>query len=124
VAVAVFGTQARYAYHRYEAPSDFNAIRDGSDQLAFLSFDEMSEQKLTDKVLPGPAVFVESHDVLVASDSPIQKLADLSGQSACFTVSKAYDGDIQMIDSSSIRVHQHAANTKKKTPDPVAWVAR
>ncbi len=39
-------------------------------------------------------------------------------------VSKAYDGDIQMIDSSSIRVHQHAANTKKKTLDPVAWVAR
>ena len=39
-------------------------------------------------------------------------------------VSKAYDGDIQMIDSSSIRVHQHAANGKKKTPDPVAWVAR
>lgn len=28
-------------------------------------------------------------------------------------VSKAYDGDIQMIDSSSIRVHQHAANGKK-----------
>ena len=28
-------------------------------------------------------------------------------------VSKAYDGDIQMIDSSSIRVHQHGANGKK-----------
>jgi transposase len=39
-------------------------------------------------------------------------------------VSKAYDGDIQMIDSSSIRVHQNAANAKKKTTDPVAWVAR
>ena len=38
-------------------------------------------------------------------------------------VSEAYDGDIQMIDSSSIRVHQHA-NTQKKTIDPVAWVAR
>ena len=38
-------------------------------------------------------------------------------------VSKAYDGDIQMIDSSSIRVHQHAANGKKNKPDPVAWVA-
>ena len=36
----------------------------------------------------------------------------------------AYDGDIQMIDSSSIRVHQHAANAKKKTTDPVAWVVR
>ena len=30
-------------------------------------------------------------------------------------VSKAYDGDIQMINSSSIRVHQHAANGKKAT---------
>src|SRR5215207_8899471 len=36
-------------------------------------------------------------------------------------VSKAYDGGIQMIDSSSIRVHQHAANAQKKTADPVAW---
>ncbi len=33
-------------------------------------------------------------------------------------VSKAYQGDIQMIDSSSIRVHQHAANGKKKRSDP------
>ena len=39
-------------------------------------------------------------------------------------VSAAYQGDIQMIDSSSIRVHQHGANAKKKTTEPVAWVAR
>ena len=38
-------------------------------------------------------------------------------------VSVAYEGDVQMIDSSSIRVHQHAANGDKKG-DPVAWVAR
>jgi len=31
-------------------------------------------------------------------------------------VSKAYDGNIQMIDSSSIRVHQHAANAQKDGP--------
>ena len=28
-------------------------------------------------------------------------------------VSKAYDGDLQMIDSSSVRVRQHAANVKR-----------
>ena len=28
-------------------------------------------------------------------------------------VSKAYEGDLQMVDSTSIRVHQHAANAKK-----------
>jgi transposase len=51
-------------------------------------------------------------------------------------VSKAYDGDLQMVDSSSIRVHQHAANGKKggrkrtRTPplgtslEPDAWGAR
>jgi transposase len=36
-------------------------------------------------------------------------------------VSKACDGDLQMIDSSSVRVHQNTANTQKKTIDPVAW---
>jgi transposase len=48
-------------------------------------------------------------------------------------VSRAYDGDLQMVDSSSIRVHQHAGNVKKgasKTPplgtsvSPDAWGAR
>jgi len=34
-------------------------------------------------------------------------------------VSEAYAGDIQMIDSSSIRVHQHAANAKKRWPIPL-----
>jgi transposase len=46
-------------------------------------------------------------------------------------ISRAYDGDLQMIDSSSIRVHQHAANVKKgarKPPlgtalEPNAWGA-
>ena len=28
-------------------------------------------------------------------------------------VAAAYDGDLQMVDSSSIRVHQHAANVKR-----------
>jgi transposase len=30
-------------------------------------------------------------------------------------VTKAYDGNVQMIDSTSVRVHQHAANSKKAT---------
>ena len=34
----------------------------------------------------------------------------------------AYDGNVQMIDSSSVRVHQHAAGAKKEA-EIVAWVA-
>ena len=48
-------------------------------------------------------------------------------------VSRAYDGDLQMVDSSSIRVHQHGATLKRgsaATPPlgtaltPDAWGAR
>ena len=34
-------------------------------------------------------------------------------------VSEAFEGDVQMIDSSSIRVHQHAANGQKNRPIPL-----
>jgi hypothetical protein len=34
-------------------------------------------------------------------------------------MSRAYDGDIQMIECSSIRVHQHAANTQKRRSIPL-----
>ena len=34
-------------------------------------------------------------------------------------VSEANDGNIQMIDTSSIRFHQHAANGKKRHPIPL-----
>jgi transposase len=38
-------------------------------------------------------------------------------------VTTAYDGNVQMIDSTSVRVHQHAANSKKATRIAV-WAAR
>jgi transposase len=39
-------------------------------------------------------------------------------------VSTAYDGDLQMVDSSSIRVHQHAANVKKGQRRSRRWERR
>ena len=36
-------------------------------------------------------------------------------------ISKAFDGDIVMIDSSCVRVHQHAATAKKGALTMVAW---
>jgi transposase len=37
--------------------------------------------------------------------------------------SEAYDGRLQMIDSTIVRVHQHAANGEKKAAAAVAWDA-
>lgn len=36
-------------------------------------------------------------------------------------ISEAYDGDIVMIDSTCVRVHQHGATGKKGMPTMVAW---
>ena len=36
-------------------------------------------------------------------------------------ISEAYDGELQMIDSSAVRLHQHAAGAKKGV-ESVAWV--
>lgn len=38
-------------------------------------------------------------------------------------ISEAYDGRVQMIDLTTVRVHQHAANGDKKGGSAVAWVA-
>jgi transposase len=38
-------------------------------------------------------------------------------------MAEAYDGDVQMIDTTTVRVHQHAANSKKATRIAV-WAAR
>ncbi len=38
-------------------------------------------------------------------------------------VAAAYDGNIELIDTSSLRVH-HYTNTPRRMTEPVAWVAR
>jgi len=37
-------------------------------------------------------------------------------------VAAVHDGDVQMIDSSSVRLHQHAANTRERVETGV-WAA-
>ena len=36
-------------------------------------------------------------------------------------ITAAYDGDIIMIDSTCVRVHQHGASAKKGDPMMAAW---
>ncbi len=84
VAVAVLGPKARYAFHRYEADKDYQSVRDGSDQIAFSSLAELTDHKVTDKLAPGPTVFVETHDLIVAEASPAKRADDLRMASICF----------------------------------------
>lgn len=95
VAFAVFGDAARFTYHGYGSDKDFDAVRAGADQLSFLTFAELAEQKAVDKVLPGPPVFLESLDMIVAASSPAKGFADISGKGICFIIGTAAENALE-----------------------------
>ncbi|SPF41661.1 putative Extracellular solute-binding protein [Syntrophobacter sp. SbD1] len=84
VAAAVLDSPERIEYHQYETPQDFDAVRNQQDDIYFLTGSEIHKQNLAGKVLPGPAVFIESDKVMVAAGSAAQHVADLTGDSICF----------------------------------------
>jgi general L-amino acid transport system substrate-binding protein len=86
VSAAVLGAPERIEYHAYEAPKDFDAVRNQQDDVYFLTGSEIARQKLAGKVLPGPTVFVESHAVMVPANSAAQHVDDLAGKSICFKI--------------------------------------
>jgi len=89
VATAVLSAPERMEYHKYETPKDFDAVRNQQDDLYFLTGSEIATQNLAEKVLPGPTVFVESHNVMVATKSNVHQVSDLSGDSICFMIGSA-----------------------------------
>ena len=95
VATAVFGDAARYAYHDYGSDRAFDAVRSGEDELSFLTFAEMADRKVTDKVLPGPPVFVESLDMLVAEASSAKTFGDLAGKGICFIIGTSAENELE-----------------------------
>ena len=86
IAAAVLGSPDRIEYHEYETPKQFDAVRNQQDDVYFVTGSEINEQKLTGKVVPGPTVFVESHNVMVPSNSAAHHVDDLAGDSICFLI--------------------------------------
>ncbi len=86
VAAALLGHGAAIAFHAYESERSFDGVLDGSDQIAFLSLAEIAEHGLRDRLEPGPPVFVESYDLLVANGSPPRHAQQLAGKPICFII--------------------------------------
>jgi len=86
IAAAVLGSPDRIEYHVYETPKQFDAVRNQEDDVYFLTGSEIDEQKLAGMVVPGPTVFVESHTVMVPSNSAAHNVGDLAGNTICFMI--------------------------------------
>ena len=86
IAVAVLGAPDRIEYHEYETPKQFDDVRNQVDDVYFLTGSEIADQKLAGKVVPGPTVFVETHAVMVPSNSATHNVGDLAGNNICFII--------------------------------------
>ena len=83
VATAVLGPAAKIDFHTYLLPASYDPLRQGQDELSFLTESEIIDADLAGTVLPGPPVFFESDVVMVPAKSPVRHVADLAGLNVC-----------------------------------------
>ena len=89
LAVAVLGPGGRVAFSLYDAPHSFDPLRDGADEVGFLTGGEIAGQNLGAGLVPGPTIAISPVAVLVPDASAVHRLADLSGQTVCVMIGSA-----------------------------------
>jgi general L-amino acid transport system substrate-binding protein len=95
VAVAVLGPSAQAAFHIYDADVDFDAVRNGADDVFFLDATAVAAQHLAGKLVPGPTVYIETISVMVKDADPAQHVADLAGKPICFMLGDAAQRNLE-----------------------------
>jgi general L-amino acid transport system substrate-binding protein len=88
-AIAVLGPEGRIAFRLYDAARDFDFVRDGTDELAFLSGAAIAAEGLAPLTVPGPAVFIEQVALLVPQASAAHRPEDLAGGTICLMIGSA-----------------------------------
>jgi len=124
IGAALLGAAVRVEIHEYDSDVAFDALRDGGDELAFLTAAEILAANLTRIVAPGPTVYYDTTQVMVAQSSPARSLSDLAGKSICFLqtdsaerhlnawfsahkldfIHMAYREDLEMYDTYNVQV--------------------
>jgi general L-amino acid transport system substrate-binding protein len=84
IGVAAAGASVKTSVSVYDSDRAFDAVREGRDDVFFLSGAEIVDQKLAGFLLPGPPVFHATTALMVAHDSTFRRPADLAGRSICF----------------------------------------
>ena len=82
----ILGPNGRLEFRSYDSLKAFDSARDGADDLSFLTARELIENGLTDKMIPGPPIFIESSAVMVADEAPYQHVAELAEKPICFAL--------------------------------------
>jgi general L-amino acid transport system substrate-binding protein len=83
IAVAVLGKEAKIDFHGYGLSKTYDAIRNGTDEVFFLTASEILTEHLLPSVVPVVPVFYSTDGVLVLDSSPAHHMADLEGKQIC-----------------------------------------
>ena len=86
VAVAVLGPKGRIVFTLIDSERDFDAVRNGHQDLLFFSSGTIAGQHLTDRLLLGPTAYIEPVALMVPQGSTVRALRDLAGQKICFMI--------------------------------------
>ena len=82
-AIGVLGPDARIDFRLYESARDYDPVRRGEDDIAFLSDNEIAAETLAASVVPGPPAYIEPVTLMVPVQSAVQRLENLQGQTVC-----------------------------------------
>lgn len=94
---AVLGSQGTTAFRILDSARDFDAVREGTDEVSFLTADDVRAHDLAAALVPGPMVFIAE---LTALAQP--GLATLNGGTVCFLNGTAAH---QALEAWSARTH-------------------
>ncbi len=83
IAAAAIGPDAPIEFHGYALHPDFERIRAGADDVAFLTTTELFGNELFADVLAGPTVVRESTNVMVWDSSPVRDVSGLGTTMIC-----------------------------------------
>ena len=95
IGAAVLPPDGRLEFNQYDSSTAFDAVRNGTDDIFFLSASEIIEENLAGKIVPGPAVFYQSISVMVPKSSKPRHLTDLAGEPVCFILGGNADNNIE-----------------------------
>jgi general L-amino acid transport system substrate-binding protein len=95
ITVAVLGPAGKAAFGIYDADVDYDAVRNGTDDVYFLDAAAVMAQHLAGRVVPGPTVFVETISVMVKPGDAARHVADLAGAPICFMLGSPAQRNLQ-----------------------------
>ena len=85
VAAAVLGDASKISFHGYQGAAEAQLLANGADDVAFLTGTEIQSHHLGGRIIPGPAIFIESHALMIPAAAPERHVTELAGDAGiCF----------------------------------------